>query len=190
MTKSLAAQTFMQLYIVILLALLLPVFAQAAEVTWTYQQPTEDCDGNPVVIVEAEAYIATSPIPAADDDCSGVVDPVPDGVKVPIPVGSDKVTVSLPSGEYYVRSRSRGESGAWSGLSNQLHIVVVETEPALNIPQPVRDTGYDWRCVNPDGTVSTHQRQDTAIFACQSRALADPAGTYYIEGGRYRVKAQ
>lgn len=55
------------------------------------------------------------------------------------------------------------------------------------VPQPVRDTAYDWRCVNPDGTATNHQRQDTAIYACQTRAEANPGQTYYIEGGRYRV---
>lgn len=55
------------------------------------------------------------------------------------------------------------------------------------VPRPVRDTEFDWRCVNPDGTATNHQRQDTAIYACQVRADSDPGQTYFIEGGRYRV---
>ena len=58
---------------------------------------------------------------------------------------------------------------------------------AMAVPQPIRDTAHDWRCVNPDGTATNHQRQDTAIYACQTRAEANPGQTYYIEGGRYRV---
>lgn len=56
-----------------------------------------------------------------------------------------------------------------------------------DVPRPVRDTPYDWRCVNPDGTFTSHQRQDTAIYACQDRAENNPGQTFYIEGGRYRV---
>lgn len=55
------------------------------------------------------------------------------------------------------------------------------------VPQPVRDSAFDWRCLNPDGTASNHQRQDTAIFACQVRADANPGQAYFIEGGRYLV---
>ena len=66
-------------------------------------------------------------------------------------------------------------------------VLTLIASAAWAAPQPIRDTPYDWRCVNPDGTATNHQRQDTAIFACQSRAEANPGQTYYIEGGRYRV---
>jgi len=59
---------------------------------------------------------------------------------------------------------------------------------AQDIPQPVRDTSYDWRCVHEDGTViSNHQRLDTAQYNCQLQAKANPGVTYYFFSGRYRV---
>jgi hypothetical protein len=59
---------------------------------------------------------------------------------------------------------------------------------AQTIPQPVRDTSYDWRCVHEDGTVvSNHQRLDTAQYNCQLQAAANPGVTYYFFSGRYRV---
>ncbi len=59
---------------------------------------------------------------------------------------------------------------------------------AQEIPRPVRDTPFDWRCVGADGTeISKHTRQDTAIYSCQSAAARAPGAVFYIEGGRYRV---
>lgn len=58
-----------------------------------------------------------------------------------------------------------------------------------DVPDPVRSTSYDWRCVHENGTlVSNHTRQDQAIVACQNAAEASPGTTYFIEGGRYRVR--
>jgi hypothetical protein len=57
------------------------------------------------------------------------------------------------------------------------------------VPEPIRDTSYDWRCVDAnDVVVSNHTRQDKAMVACQNQALAHPGETYYIQAGRYRVK--
>jgi len=71
-----------------------------------------------------------------------------------------------------------------------LIIALACTVPAAfsaDIPRPVRDTAYDWRCLGPDGVASTHVRQDTAIWQCQTSAAANPGVTYYIQGGIYRV---
>ena len=65
--------------------------------------------------------------------------------------------------------------------------LISATVPAADIPKPVRDSDYDWRCVNPDGSATRHQRPDTAIYACQNRAAEDPGKIYYIQGGTYRV---
>ncbi|MEM8826772.1 MAG: LamG-like jellyroll fold domain-containing protein [Pseudomonadota bacterium] len=52
-----------------------------------------------------------------------------------------------------------------------------------------RETGYDFACVDGQGEVlSRHQRQDKAISACATRALADPEGTYRVQGGRWRIE--
>ena len=58
------------------------------------------------------------------------------------------------------------------------------------VPQPIRDTAYDWRCLDPVGQTTYHQRLDTAIYACQVKAEANPGTTYYIEAGRYRVRVE
>lgn len=55
----------------------------------------------------------------------------------------------------------------------------------------IRQTPYDYACVDGNGTVlSGHQRQDKAITACQNRKLADPEGTYDVQGGRWRMIAE
>lgn len=70
-----------------------------------------------------------------------------------------------------------------------LVLLVLATPAFAAVPAPVRDTLYDWRCVDEDwNTISQHQRQDTAIVACQNAALASPGRTFYIEAGRYRVR--
>ena len=68
-----------------------------------------------------------------------------------------------------------------------LVLVICMSTHAGDIPRPVRDTAYDWRCLGPDGVASTHVRQDTAIWQCQTNAEANPGVTYYIQGGTYRV---
>lgn len=68
-----------------------------------------------------------------------------------------------------------------------LLLLVCAISAQAEVPAPVRDTSFDWRCLHPDGAATNHQRQDTAIVACQNAAESDPGQTYYIEGGRYRV---
>lgn len=59
------------------------------------------------------------------------------------------------------------------------------------VPQVVRDTVHDWRCVDADfNLISNHQRQDKAIVSCQEQAESNPGETFYIEGGRYRVSVE
>lgn len=56
------------------------------------------------------------------------------------------------------------------------------------VPQVVRDSVHDWRCVDAEyNLISNHQRQDRAIVVCQEQAEAHPGEIFYIEGGRYRV---
>ena len=56
------------------------------------------------------------------------------------------------------------------------------------VPPVVRDTSYDWRCVDSNfNSISNHQRQDRAIVSCQEQAEASPGHIFYVEGGRYRV---
>lgn len=67
-------------------------------------------------------------------------------------------------------------------------LLISERVFSQEIPEPVRDTSYDWRCIGADGVVvSNHTRQDKATVSCQRVAMANPGTTYYIEAGRYRV---
>lgn len=69
-----------------------------------------------------------------------------------------------------------------------IHVLLAAATVAAAVPDVVRDTSYDWRCVDSAGSViSSHQRQDKAIVACQNQAEANPGATFYIEAGRYRV---
>jgi len=60
---------------------------------------------------------------------------------------------------------------------------------AAEIPQPVRDTAYDWRCVDDQGvSLGNRQRQDLAIYDCIKAATENAGRTYFVEAGRYRVR--
>lgn len=52
-----------------------------------------------------------------------------------------------------------------------------------------RKSAYDYACVDVSGLmpITNHQRFDKAQSVCVERALNDPAGTYEVQGGRWRV---
>jgi len=58
---------------------------------------------------------------------------------------------------------------------------------AEDIPRPVRDTSYDYRCIGPDEFASNHTRLDQALYVCMTKAKENPGKTYYIQPGTYRV---
>jgi|GEM_PF-6932464 len=58
---------------------------------------------------------------------------------------------------------------------------------ASDIPRPVLDTAYDWRCLGPRGIASTYVRQDTDLWHCQTNAAVNPDVPYDIQGRIYRV---
>ena len=70
-----------------------------------------------------------------------------------------------------------------------LVLLLVAAGAGAQVPEPIRDTGYDWRCVDAAGvTISNHQQQHKATVACQRAALASPGAMFFIEAGRYRVQ--
>ncbi len=53
----------------------------------------------------------------------------------------------------------------------------------------IRQTSYDYACVDGDGNIlSSHQRQDKANAACVTRKINDPDGAYQVQGGRWRIQ--
>lgn len=60
---------------------------------------------------------------------------------------------------------------------------------AETVPEPIRDTSYDWRCREADGAViSNHSRLDRALFRCQLEKIENPTIDYVVEAGRYRIE--
>jgi len=58
-----------------------------------------------------------------------------------------------------------------------------------NIPALVRDTPYDYRCLEVGTTNATnYSRLDTAVVGCQKKKLAAPTKDFIVQAGTYRVE--
>lgn len=55
-----------------------------------------------------------------------------------------------------------------------------------------RKSAFDYACVDVSGILplTNHQRLGKAQAVCTERALADPEGTYEVQGGRWRISVQ
>ncbi|MCG8434472.1 MAG: hypothetical protein MJA83_10610, partial [Gammaproteobacteria bacterium] len=72
-------------------------------------------------------------------------------------------------------------------LSVVILFAVSSLSAQINVDS-VRDTTFDYACMDENFEIlSRHQRQDKADAACLTRQLNDPDGTYYVQGGRWRL---
>ncbi len=69
-----------------------------------------------------------------------------------------------------------------------LFLLLLALPIAADVPQPVRASDFDYRCVDADGeTVSNHRRHNDAVYACQIQAQENVGQSFFIETARYRV---
>lgn len=102
---------------------MLSVPAFAADVTLSWQWPTQYCNGDnlPLTdIVAAEIYIATSPIPRVPSSCDENEQDVPPSGAVIQQVTTPDTTVAITldcGSEYHFVMRVQAANGEWSNFS-------------------------------------------------------------------------
>lgn len=107
---------------VALLLVTAPAFA--ADVTLTWNWPTQYCDGEALPLTDisaAEIYIAEAPIPRVPSACNGEADVPPSGAIIQqVTTPDTSVTIELPCGKtYYFVMRNQVTSGEWSNFSTE-----------------------------------------------------------------------
>ncbi len=128
-------------YLLLIAIMVIALPASAAQVRFTWELGTVDCEGTPVAPAdynELEIVVSQEQIPAVADACAvSPKDEPPANATVVNAVPADgEVLTNLEPGQYFARARVSNNAGEWSNFSGELSFLVVKKP--LNPPILIR----------------------------------------------------